>query len=485
MRMHPLNYSVMGLLLVAMQVLAAGQNAPAPGGGSTGTSGGSEETRSAPAPALSGVVGIDSPLPEEDSSGTLPAIPAMLGGARLSLALRSESERSNYLRAGLNVGATYDDNTLLTPHQTLSDTTYSVFPNISMEQVRPRMTWKLGYAGGLTVNERLTNRNQGSHDLNFDSQFRLSPHVNLHVAENFLLTSGFFDSGNGAGLGIGGGGSNGTLNTPLSRQRSSSTVVEADYHFALRDIAGASGSFYDLHFDSVAQGFTLNNSRTASGSAFWLHGFGRDWLGVDYTFQRVKIEGTSDNPGGETRTHSILAVDTVRLSNRFTISAFGGPEYSENQGLVATGGGTVQNFNEWSFAGGADIGWQQDHTSVTAGYSRRVSDGGGLLGVVRVQGLHGEVREQLRPGWAASLAGSYGNNKSLTIPVQGNADRINAASLGASIERNLGKSLALRAGYVHEFQEQFGGQNTDLQGPAHRNRFSLTLGYQWSRPLGR
>ena len=53
-----------------------------------------------------------------------------------------------------------------------------------------------GYAAGLTVNQRLSSRNQGSHDLNFDSQFRLSPHVSLRIAEEFSLTSGFFDSGN-------------------------------------------------------------------------------------------------------------------------------------------------------------------------------------------------------------------------------------------------------------------------------------------------
>ena len=58
------------------------------------------------------------------------------------------------------------------------------------------MRWTLGYAGGLTVNQKITNQNQGSHNVIFDSQYRLSPHVNLRVAENFSLTTGFFDAGN-------------------------------------------------------------------------------------------------------------------------------------------------------------------------------------------------------------------------------------------------------------------------------------------------
>ena len=69
----------------------------------------------------------------------------------MSLAFPAESERSNYLRAGLNVGATYDDNALLTPTNTLGNTAFSVFPNISIEQTRPRMKWALDYAAGFTV----------------------------------------------------------------------------------------------------------------------------------------------------------------------------------------------------------------------------------------------------------------------------------------------------------------------------------------------
>src|SRR5258708_3942459 len=105
---------IFGFVLTGLQVLCVGQNPPATG---------DDASRSTPAPALSGVVGIDATMPEEDSSGTLPAIPALLGGPRLSSALRAESEQSNYIRAGVNVGGTYDDNVLLTPHNTLGNTT--------------------------------------------------------------------------------------------------------------------------------------------------------------------------------------------------------------------------------------------------------------------------------------------------------------------------------------------------------------------------
>ena len=457
---------------MSLQVLAMGQNPPAQDQGN-------DPSRSTPAPALTGVIGIDSPMQEEDSSSTLPAIPALLGGPKLSVALRSESERSNYLRGGINVGSTYDDNALLTPHNTVGNTAVSVFPNISLEQARSRVKWSLGYAGGFTVNQRIAD--QASQDVKFDSQFRLSPHVTLRVAEEVSYTSGFFDSGNSSGVGIGNGGPNPSLLLPANKQLSNSTVAEVDYHFALKDVIGASGSYSSLHFRDVPAGAQLIDTQTASGSAFWLHGlFGRDWAGVAYHFQRVTFD-----PNGETLVHSFMVVNTITLPNRFTLSGFIGPEYSKNRGLTPTGGGTASDFNDWSVAGGIEAGWQKDHTSVAAGYSRQISDGGGILGAVRLQGIHGAVRQQLLPGWAVSVGASYGRNESLTVPLVGTASKINTASLGASLERNLGKSLGVRVGYNHDFQEQVGATDPSLQGTSHRNRFFVTVGYQWSRPLGR
>ena len=152
------------------------------------------------------------------------------------------------------MGATYDDNPLLLSTGRQSNTSETIFPNIRIEESTSRMRWSLGYAGGLTINQKITSQNQGSHNLNFDSQFRLSPHVNLRVAENFSLTTGFFDAGNGSEIVAGSGGPNASLITPLATQRSSVTTVETNYHFALNDLIGASGSFYDLHFTNVPSG---------------------------------------------------------------------------------------------------------------------------------------------------------------------------------------------------------------------------------------
>jgi hypothetical protein len=468
---------VLVLVLIGLPILAVGQNSTLP---NTEVS---SAPRSAPAGAISGIIGMN--MQSEDENGAdLPRIPAMLGGRGTSLAFTSEMERSNYLRAGVNVGAAYDDNALLSPGGQIGNTTFSVFPNIALQQSTSRMRYSLGYRGGLTVNERLSDRNQGAHDFNFDSEFRLSPHVNLRAAEDFSLTTGMFGTNTGSYFQPGLGGANGTLITPLANQRSSATVVETNYHFALRDVVGASGSFYDLHFSEIAPGArTLVDTRTAGGTGFWLHElFRHDWGGFSYAFPRISFD-----PSGETRVHTFAAMDTLNFSKTFSVSAFIGPQYSENQGLAASGpkAGQLSTLNDWSLAGGVEGNWQKERTSVGMGYSKGVSDGGGLLGAVRVQNVHAAIRREFLPGWAATAEAIYGGNKAITLTAADNATSIKATSVGASLERNIGRSLGFRFDYFHDFQNQSGSSDPAQNFDANRNRFSVTLSYQWAKPLGR
>src|SRR5271156_3073998 len=168
-------------MVAGLQVLSVGQNPPSQN--SPAQAPVDDSSRTAPAAPLSAVAGMQEDG-TDDSSGTLPQIPALLGGIGITPSFLSEMERSNYLRFGLNVGATYDDNPLLVSSGASSNTSESIFPNIEIDQSTSRIRWTLGYAGGLTVNQNDTVQNQTSQNVNFDSHYRLSPHVNLRIAEN-------------------------------------------------------------------------------------------------------------------------------------------------------------------------------------------------------------------------------------------------------------------------------------------------------------
>ena len=82
--------------------------------------------------------------------------PALLTGDSGSLSFSPELERSNYIRGGITVGATYDDNAANTETNRIGDLSYSILPNIQLDQTRSRLHWELGYFGGFTVNQRLS-----------------------------------------------------------------------------------------------------------------------------------------------------------------------------------------------------------------------------------------------------------------------------------------------------------------------------------------
>src|SRR5271165_5384302 len=107
---------IIGWIVTAagLHVLLAGQNPPTQAPSTQNAPAQSsldESARTAPAAALSALAGMQGDDTERQS--TLPQIPGLLGGTGISPAFLSESERSNYLRGGVNVGATYDSNPLL------------------------------------------------------------------------------------------------------------------------------------------------------------------------------------------------------------------------------------------------------------------------------------------------------------------------------------------------------------------------------------
>jgi hypothetical protein len=78
----------------------------------------------------------------------------------------------------------------------------------------------------------------------------------------------------------------------------------------------------------------------------------------------------------------------------------------------------------------------------------------------------------------------HGTNQSLTVPLATTASSINLTSAGISLDHNVAKSIGLRMGYSHDFQQQFGLPAPTPTQNASRNRVFVTLSYQWSKPLG-
>ena len=82
------------------------------------------------------------------------SVPSPLGGTNPQLLPTSAGEVRNVIRAGLTVGALYDDNAIDVNGQRHDGYQYSVSPSISLQQTRPSTAWSLNYRGGLTVDHK-------------------------------------------------------------------------------------------------------------------------------------------------------------------------------------------------------------------------------------------------------------------------------------------------------------------------------------------
>src|SRR5437879_4191770 len=86
-------------------------------------------------------------LPPNDAGGRM-VTPEPVSIEGYSMNFTSEGERSNYLRGGLTVGSSYSDNVSPSGGPPISDLSYSVWPFITLDQMRSRLSWNLLFSQG-------------------------------------------------------------------------------------------------------------------------------------------------------------------------------------------------------------------------------------------------------------------------------------------------------------------------------------------------
>ena len=443
------------------------------------------DQHSVPVPAVTlGLLSGDE-VPDSDTvnwSALRPIVPAMIGGYGASLAFGTEMERSNYIRGGLTGQATYDDNAYLTSTGPLSNYTYSIAPQISLDQSRSRVRWIMNYAGGFTFNQRFASQNQTSQDFNFDVQYRLSPHVNVRASEVILLTSGLFGATNGLDGTVPGvpQGNNPFVITPLSKEFQNITRGEISYQFTATDVIGMSGGYLGSQYHDQPVNTTLLDTQSGNAAGFYLHRLTpSNWVGGSYVYQQYAF-----SPGAnDTVVHSALAFDTFLLRRDMTLSIFAGPQYSNSVFSSISGPPVMATDHGWSGAGGITYDWQGLHTSANASFVRHISDGGGVQGTVIATSVSGNFRRQLTRRWSVLLSGAYAINDGLAPSSEFPAASTKYASGGFAITHQFTEHLFCQAAYSRQYQESAGV--TALNGTANHNVVLASVTYQFARPWGR
>ncbi|HYM74956.1 MAG TPA: hypothetical protein VE377_03170 [Candidatus Dormibacteraeota bacterium] len=437
-------------------------------------------------PPVPAMVGLDhSSVPAEnynpDASDDRMLTPPPVSGQAYPIALSSE-ERSNYLRGGVSFTGAYSDNvlgTVVNGHQ-VSDQSYSVAPMIALDETTSRLHYLVTYAPGFTFYQHTSSRNAADHNAAIEFEYRLSPHVTLSARDAFQKTSNVFNQppnfGSGGVVSGGAQGPNFSVIAPIANQLSNFGNVGISYQFALNDMVGGSGTFSNLHYLNPEQVSGLYDSSSQGGLAFYSHRIAKaQYVGATYVYQRLLSYPTLGM--NETQTQAALLFYTLAPTRKFSISLFGGPQYSNTVQPVP-----LLPVRSWSPAGGASLGWQGRLNTFALSYTHLIAGGGGLIGAAKVDSVTVSARQQVTRTLSASIAGGYAQNDIVGSPVLGaySGHSINGT---ASLEQQIGQHLGVQLGYTRIHQNY--SNVAVLSATPDTNRGFVSISYQFSRALGR
>lgn len=450
---------------------------------------------SVPVPAASGPQ-ISTPTPTStdnsvnlDNRETPMLTPPPVSGQSYPVAPTSQ-ERSNYLRGGVTFSTAYSDNVLgstASNSAPVSDVSYSVWPTLALDTTTTRLHWTLNYAPGFTFYQRISARNEQDQNVSINFQYRLSPHVTFSAVDTFQKSSNVFNQPDLASAGAVSGGAQGdnfSVISPIADQLHNSGTVGITYQFAADAMIGAGGTFTNLHYPNQTEVPGLFDSETQGGSAFYAYRISSvHYIGVTYQYQRLLSFPTQGQ--NETQTDAIFPFYVFSPSRRFSISMFGGPQYSDIGPQFIIGATVPQpGSRAWRSAGGASVNWQGQFTSLALGYTHIISSGGGLIGAVKMDAANASIHQQVGRALSASLSGGYAQNTVLGGLPQTVAGSTNGHSISgtAALQRTFGEHLSAQLGYSRIHQHY---NVAVISTTPDTNREFVTLSYQFARPLGR
>ena len=412
--------------------------------------------------------------PEND---TRMRVPPPVSGQSFPTSAGSE-ERSNYISGGMVFTAAYVDNLLnIQSSAPVSDQTYAIFPNISIQQKTSRQSGSLRYGAGYTIYQHTSDLTDFVQNADADYQFRMSKYSTISFHDSFSQNSSSFNEPNpSAGSAVSGSPQAPIpgLLVPFRNQLSNTVRGDLAYQFARDAMIGGGGNYSFLHYGDVSNEPEISDSDTTGGSAFYNRRIGpRNYLGAIYSYSRFTTHPLSST----TDTHALLGFFTVFISKTVSISAAGGPQY------FTSAQAPHPSVNKWTPAVGASVGWQTPRTNLAVNYMRAVSSGGGLVGSFYTNSAALSMQWLLNRRWSIAGNGSYYNNRSATPVYTAQNQGGHTLSGGASLQHRFMENLSAELGYGHFVQSY--AAISSLSNSQDSNRYYVSVNYQFSRPLGR
>ncbi|MFZ0639630.1 MAG: hypothetical protein WA020_06990 [Candidatus Acidiferrales bacterium] len=418
----------------------------------------------------------------QGQGGTASNIPVLASGLMPPVTPSDAEAPTNVFEGSLLVGANYDDSAVLNAVPREWDVDYSVQPQISFDETRPRIYWGLLYSPGIQISQRLLYRNLFSQKFGGHFVWQTTPHGSLSAQQYYSVTTNPFEDIGSTSPGpiIG---PNTTIYIPNVKQTWLMSHALYSYQSSAQTTMGVGGSYELQKFDSIPDSgptTDLIHTQVASAEAFISHRITpRNQLGVQYGLQVIKFPQAD----ARTTTHTFLVFDQMNLSAQTSITLYGGPEYSLTFNQVALNLGFViitipVNATGWSEAGGVMYNWTGNRLAAAINFSRGISYGGGLVGAVELTSGSAKLAWQLTRNWGLTSTIAGADDQLLSVNSGNNDLRSYSAQVG--LRRQLWRDVGIR--WYYERLNQTG--SIDGLSVGNRDIFGVTLEYSFLKPLG-
>ena len=418
------------------------------------------------------------------SQGNVP----VLGTGQMPTAVpSSEFSPTNIFVMTVTAGVRFDDNALLGTAPRRSDLGYSFMPSFAFDQTLRRVSWGISYGPGVDVSQHALFPSQFTNDFGGHFTWLISRHSSFSAQQNYILSTDPFQQFGTQSFTTTPGplvSPNQSIFLPNLRRESNLSQAQYSYQLAAHTTLGIAGNFDLEHFSEGSRSPNLSaliNSRIASGQAYISHQFSaRNQAGLEYAAQVMKFS-IGD---ARTTTHSFLIFDDFKLTPNSKLSVYAGPEYSLTTNQVELGLGfpvvvLPVKANQWTWAGGGIYSWTRPRAAMVLNYSRRISNGGGLLGAVELDGGSADFSWTLTDRWSLRLDLAGADNQLLGVSAGQSELRTYSASVGMSRE-------ILRNTFVNLFFQRL-NQTGGILGfsTGKHDLVGLSFQYRFARPLGR
>ena len=406
-----------------------------------------------------------------------------------SLDFLSQSVENSSITLGLSTGFTYDSNAYSsTTSKPQNWWLFHVTPSIRIQQFRPTLAWHVSYAGGY---QTYTGRSGQNANSNLFSQrasagflWQMARRWQLLANDHFAYTADPF----GAYVTTVG---TPTMNNPnpvsyypLTQYTLNTGLLTLNDQLTKVDTLSFSGTA-NLRRTSTYNLVTtvpFYNLISYGGRAAYSHRLSpRLSLGAGYDYNSLDFGKGQQRSGIQT----ISMTANYLIRPNMLISGWVGPEYTSTKTVVGVpiGGQIVYLITHdsmWSTSLGANFAWHGLRDSVRAGFSRQVTDGGGIIATSQVNMVDASYRRMLTPKMDATVGVRYFHDVSITTASRS----FDNFGFDAGLTYKLTKSLLASGQYSRLHQTQ---SNAFIIGNNNytSNIVGATVTYTWNHPLGR